>query len=348
MAMDLLEKWGEPTVLATGGLVVGLAFGLFAQRSRFCFRTAAIDLGQGRVTERLAVWLLAFAVAVAGVQALALAGGLDIARVRQIAAPASLSGIFLGGFIFSAGMVMTRGCPTRLLVLASTGNLRAVIAGLVFALTVQASISGWLAPARTAISGWWMVDPGPSRSLLGAIGLGPGIGLAVGLALVVLAAAILIGQRERSTRSWSWIGGTGVGLAVVAAWGFTQAMARVSFEPLQVHGLTFSAPSAEWLMRLLQPSSPKIGFEFGLIPGTIAGAFLGGLMGRELRLESFHDAVSMLRYLVGGAVMAFGAVLATGCAVGAIVTGGALFALTGWLTLAVMTASTVLVSRLLD
>lgn len=348
MGTDLLERWGEPTLLALGGLVIGLAFGLFAQRSRFCFRTAAIDLGQGRISERLAIWLLAFASAIAGVQALALAGGLDIGAVRQIAAPASLSGILVGGFIFSVGMVMTRGCPTRLLVLAATGNLRAVVAGLVFALAVQASISGALAPLRSAISGWWMVDPGPTRNLLSAVGLGPAAGLVAGLALMAVAVALLARQRERQTHRWGWIGGLGVGLAVTAAWAFSQAVARVSFEPVQVHGLTFSAPSAEWLMRLVQSPSPKIDFEFGLLPGTIVGAFLGGLIGRELRLESFHEAVSMLRYLAGGAIMGFGAVLAVGCAVGAIITGGALFALTSWLTLVVMVASTMLVSRVMD
>ena len=49
MVTELLEQWGEPAILATGGLVIGLAFGLMAQRSRFCFRAAAIDAGRGRL-----------------------------------------------------------------------------------------------------------------------------------------------------------------------------------------------------------------------------------------------------------------------------------------------------------
>ncbi len=348
MLTDLIERWGEPTLLATGGLVIGLAFGLLAQRSRFCFRAAALEIGRGSLGEKLAVWMLGFASAIVGVQALALAGALEVASVRQIAAQASLSGVLVGGLLFGAGMVMTRGCPARLLVLAGNGNLRAVLTGLVFALAVQSAITGWLAPLRTAISGWWRIDPGPSRSLLSALGLGHGAGLAIGLGVPVLAVALMTGQRERQTRGWGWAGGIGVGLAVAAAWAFSQAMARASFEPLQVHGLNFSAPSAEWLMRALQSPPPKIGFEFGLIPGTLAGAFLGGLIGRELRLEGFHDATSMLRYLGGALLMGLGAVLCVGCAVGAIVTGGALFALTAWLSLAAMTAGAVLTDRLID
>ncbi len=348
MLTDLIDRWGEPTLLATGGLAIGLAFGLFAQRSRFCFRAAALEAGRGVLGEKIAIWLLAFATAVIGVQALALAGALDVKAVRQIAAQASLSGVLVGGLIFGAGMVLTRGCPARLLVLAANGNLRALVSGLVFALAVQAAISGWLAPLRATIGGWWLVDPGPSRSLLAAAGAGHGIGLALGLLLLVLAVALMTGQRDRATRGWSWVGGVGVGLAVTAAWAFSQAMARASFEPLQVHGLNFSAPSAEWLMRVLQAPAPKIGFEFGLIPGTVLGAFLGGLAGRELRLEGFHDAPSMLRYLAGGVLMGLGAVLCVGCAVGAIVTGGALFALTAWLTLASMAAGAIVTGRLVD
>lgn len=348
MLTDLIDRWGEPSLLAAGGLAIGLAFGLFAQRSRFCFRAAAIEVGRGVPGEKLAVWLLAFATAVIGVQALALAGGLDVKAVRQIAAQASLSGVLVGGLVFGAGMVLTRGCPARLLVLAATGNLRALVSGLAFALAVQAAISGWLAPLRSAIGGWWLIDPGASRSLLTAIGVGPGVGLAAGLVLLMLAGALMTGQRQRPASAWGWLGGVGVGLAVTAAWAFSQAMARASFEPLQVHGLNFSAPSAEWLMRVLQAPAPRVGFEFGLIPGTVAGAFLGALTARELRLEGFHDAPSMLRYLAGGVLMGLGAVLCVGCAVGAIVTGGALFALTAWLTLASMAAGAIATDRLLD
>lgn len=348
MLTDIVERFGEPAVLASGGLVIGLAFGFFAQRSRFCFRAAAIEVGRGHLGEKLAVWLLAFGVAIVGVQALALAGALDVASARQIAAPASLSGILVGGLVFGAGMVMTRGCPARLLVLAANGNLRALLSGLMFALTVQASISGGLAPLRTAIASWWRMDPGPSRHLIAATGLGHSAGLAAGLVVLALA-VVLMGRSRGHTRSlWAWIGAIGVGLAVAGAWAFSQAMVRASFEPLQVHGLNFSAPSAEWLMRVLQAPAQKIGFEFGLIPGTVVGALAGGLIGRELQLQGFQDAPATLRYLAGALLMGLGAVLSVGCAVGATVTGGALFALTAWLSLGAMALGAVITDRLID
>ncbi|MDI3511272.1 MAG: uncharacterized protein PWQ61_2037, partial [Betaproteobacteria bacterium] len=59
-----IEHWGEPAVLAVAGLAVGLGFGFFAQRSRFCLRAAVIEFWHGQFGEKLAVWLLAFATSV--------------------------------------------------------------------------------------------------------------------------------------------------------------------------------------------------------------------------------------------------------------------------------------------
>jgi uncharacterized membrane protein YedE/YeeE len=52
-----------------------------------------------------------------------------------------------------------------------------------------------------------------------------------------------------------------------------------------------------------------------------------------LKIEGFHDGYSMRRYILGAVLMGFGAMLAGGCAVGAGVTGGAVFALTAWVAL---------------
>lgn len=341
-----IEQLGEPTVLALGGLLVGLLFGLFAQRSRFCMRAAAVESAEGRLGEKMAVWLLAFGMAVLGAQGLALAGLLDPNASRHISGPGSISGALLGGLIFGVGMVLTRGCPSRLIVLSSSGNLRALLSGLLFAVAAQATIAGPLAPLRNAANSLWALDPGPARNLLAPLGLGAGTGALIGAALVLAAAALAVRSGLKTPRLW--LGGLGVGLMVTAAWGFSQWMVRHSFEPLQVHGLTFSAPSAEWLMRVLQSPAPKIGFEFGLLPGVALGAWLGGLLGRELKLEGFHDGHSMRRYIAGAILMGFGAVTAGGCALGAGVTGGSVFAVSAWLSLLGMWGGAALTHRLVD
>jgi UDP-N-acetylmuramyl pentapeptide phosphotransferase/UDP-N-acetylglucosamine-1-phosphate transferase len=57
----LVERWGENGTLLAGGLLIGLVFGFFAQRSRFCLRSAVIEFGRNLTGGKLTVWLFAFA-----------------------------------------------------------------------------------------------------------------------------------------------------------------------------------------------------------------------------------------------------------------------------------------------
>lgn len=342
---SFVERLGEPTVLALGGALIGLLFGFFAQRSRFCLRAAVIEFWRGQPGEKLAVWLLAFSAAVVAVQTLSLLGALDTSTARQLATRGSLSGALAGGLLFGAGMIMTRGCASRLLVLSANGNLRALLSGLIFAVTAQSALSGALAPLRIGISQWWTVEGGASRDLLAITGIGHWGGLAFGLLWLV--AALFYAVRS-GWGLWKWMGGLGAGLMVAAAWWYTGLVSANSFQVVQLQGLTFSGPSAEWLMRVLAAPAPAIGFDFGMLPGVFAGSFLGAWLGGDFKLEGFTDGYSMRRYIGGAVLMGFGSMLAGGCAVGAGVTGGAVFALTAWLTLVGMWAGAGLVDRWLD
>jgi uncharacterized membrane protein YedE/YeeE len=342
---SLLERYGDSLVLALGGLVIGLLFGFFAQRSKFCMRAAAIEFWHRQFGEKLAVWLLAFSSAVVAVQLLILTHALDVSTARQIASRGSLSGALIGGLLFGAGMIMSRGCASRLLILSANGNLRALLSGLIFAVTAQASLSGSLAPLRNTISTWWTVDGGSSRDLLAMTGLGHWGGLLFGL--VWFAAALFFSVRS-GWGFWKWVGGIGTGLAVAAGWWYTYLISINSFQVVQVQGLTFSGPSAEWLMRVLASPTPAIGFDFGLLPGVFVGSFIGAWIGKDLKLEGFQDGYSMRRYIAGAILMGFGSMLAGGCAVGAGMTGGAVFALTAWVTLIGMWAGAGLTDRLMD
>ncbi|MCA3180491.1 MAG: YeeE/YedE family protein, partial [Burkholderiales bacterium] len=66
----IVEALGENGALAAAGLAVGIGFGFFAQRSRFCLRSAVIEFARGHPGGKLTVWLFAFATAVVATQAL--------------------------------------------------------------------------------------------------------------------------------------------------------------------------------------------------------------------------------------------------------------------------------------
>jgi len=330
MLVYLSDLLGDKPVSFLGALVIGALFGALAQHSRFCLRSATLEFGAFRPGAKMAVWLLTFSGAIIGVSLALIAGFLDISDARQIAATGSMSGAVLGGLIFGVGMILARGCASRLLVLSATGNLRALTTGLLLTIVAQASLRGGLSPLRQYLSRLWTVAPGDARNLLSYFGAGPQTGLAIGLVIFLLALAMAYRGGLRPSRLFA---GTGVGLAVALGWIFTYQLSRVSFEPLQPQSISFTGPSADTLMGLINAPNLPLQFSIGLVPGVFAGSFLAALATHELKLQGFHGGNSMLRYGMGAIFMGFGGMLAGGCAVGAGVTGGAIFALTAWLAL---------------
>lgn len=324
---------GEDLLSWLGGLAIGGAFGFFAQRSRFCLRAAAVEFSRGQSGERLAVWLLTFAAALTGTQVFVSLGWLDVSGARQLAQQGSISGAAIGGLMFGCGMVLARGCASRLLVLSANGNLRALLSGLVFAVTAQAAYRGLLSPAREWLGGLWLVEGGPSRDIMSFVGGGTFEKIAFGAVWLLAGVVFAIRGRIAPRLLWSALL---TGAAVVAGWAFTYALAQSSFSPVAIKSLTFSGPSAEVLTQVLNSPRVHLNFDLGIVPGVFVGSFIAAASSGELRLEGFSDGLGMRRYLVGAVLMGFGAMLAGGCAVGAGITGASVFALTAWIVLAGM------------
>lgn len=337
MPFEALESWvnqiGVAPLLLASGLVVGFVFGFMAQRSQFCLRAAVIEFSTGHMGERLSIWLLTFASALLGVQALIAFGGLQVDQSRAMTATGSLSGAALGGISFGIGMVLARGCASRLLILSGSGNARALLAGLIFVVSAQAAYQGLLAPLRLTVSELWTVPGGPDRDLLARIGWPPASGLVLGLAVAAIATIFAIHSGIRRGKAFAAVG---TGGAVVLAYLLTYQIGLAELDPTALRGITFSGPSADWLMRILGGVSRPLGFDGGLIPGVFLGAALASVLAGEWRLQVFDAQSGTVRYLIGAVLMGFGSMTAGGCAVGAGVTGGAIFSLTAWIALSGM------------
>lgn len=343
---SLIDLLGEAGAISAAGLAIGVAFGFFAQRSRFCLRAAVIEFARGTHEGKLTVWLFAFATAVLATQLFILAGWLDVREARQLASRGSLSGAAIGGLMFGVGMVLARGCSSRLLVLAAQGNLRALLSGLVFAVTAQAAMTGMLSPARQAITGWWTIDGGSARDLIAITGIGH-VGAALFGAAWLIAA--LVWARRQRVRFWGWFGAIGVGLMVAVAWLVTYRVSRAAFDSvIPIQALSFTGPSADVLMLVLSPPGQTLKFDIGLVPGVFIGSFLSALLWRELKLEGFQGGAAMRRYIGGAVLMGFGGMVAGGCAVGAGVSGAAVFTVTAWVTLFGIWIGAAITDRLVD
>ena len=345
MLTSLIESFGDGWVVTLGGMLIGLAFGACAQQSRFCMRAAVIESATGQIGERFTIWFIAFSTAVLATQLLIFNGTLDVSEARQISATGSISGAVIGGAIFGAGMILARGCSSRILILSATGNLRALVTGLVLTVVAQASLRGILSPARQELTELWTVPGGSARDLLSALGLGGQAGLLIAVAGFLMAMAI---AARRILPRCGWIGGLSVGIVAALAWTFTYTLSQVTFDPTPVKGISFVGPSADTLMGLINKPDLPLSFDLGLIPGVFVGSMVACIIAGEFKLQGFDGGPNMIRYLTGATLMGFGGMLAGGCTVGAALTGSSVFSLTAWIAMASMWVSGAATHLLLD
>ncbi|NOE27260.1 YeeE/YedE family protein [Ruegeria sp. HKCCD6157] len=324
----LIDLLGDPGTLAFAGVLVGILFGVTAQKSHFCLRASTVEVAEGKFGPRLAVWLIAFTAALTLVQALVSLELLDLSEARAIASTGSLSGAIIGGAMFGIGMVLARGCASRLLVLASCGNLRALVTGLILTLVAQAAYTGVLSPAREAISGLWTISGGAERDLAEIMGFPPSVYSAVAAIGFVLSIVFALHRKVAPAKI---VTAAGVGGAVALGWFMTFSIALASFEVVPVSSVTFTGPATDTLMALVAERNVVLSFGIGLVPGVAIGAAGSAIISGEWRIERFGSDTPMERYLVGAVLMGFGAMLAGGCAVGAGLSGGSALSLTAWL-----------------
>lgn len=324
-----VEFFGEPLAAGLVGLAVGSVFGVAAQQSRFCLRASAVEFARFQLGPRMAVWLLAFSTAMVWTQLAVISGNLVPDQARIMGVAGSYSGAVIGGLMFGVGMILSRGCSGRLLVLAATGNLRALVNGLIFAVIAQMALGGWLAPARNWLAALWTTPGGRNEEFLSALHM-PG-SLALWLGVSTAGLALYLSWRNR-VGWWRVTMASGVGFSVALGWIATAQLAAVSFDPVTIQSATFTGPSAKTLMYFLTPN-PALTFEIGLVPGVFLGAFVASILAGDFGMQGFNGPGPMRRGMFGAALMGFGGMLAGGCAIGNGVTGTSIMVQTAWLAL---------------
>lgn len=335
----LLETFGDfdaRSLQLLFGLGLGLIFGVAAQISRFCLRRSVVGEDRGSAA---AVWLTALGTAIAGFQIASWFGLIEVSDHRYLSNSLPFAAIILGGLAFGIGMVLTRGCVSRLTVLSASGNLRAVSVLAVFALAAHATLKGILAPLRVTL-GDIEIDL-PFASLAEFPGAAPII------ALAVLASAVLL-ARKFDARARDVILGGLIGLVAVAGWAGTSVLFYDDFDPLAVQSAAFTLPWSDTLFWIIASSAVPAGFGTGLMGGVLIGAFASALLRNELKLQSFKTPAQTIRYLSGGVLMGLGGVLAGGCTVGAGLSGGAMLSVAALLALGAIVLGAVIAKLVLN
>lgn len=319
----LIQDW----IPFAAGTLGGGAAGFCVRRARLCSFGAIESLWLGGDALRLRVYALALAIAVAGTQALAVAGWIDLSEVRLLPSVLPLGGAVLGGLLFGVGMSLVGTCAFGALLRLGGGDLRALIALLVFGAVAWSTLAGVLAPSGSVLLNLLSV-PLAAPDLPGLLGATGGAGRAAiaAIAVSVLVAWALADRRLRRA-SRLVLAGCVLGGAVVLGWAATGA----AVDPFAVqtrppHSLSFVAPVARVMYALLLAPGTLPGLGGGAVLGAMAGAFVAAVSMREFRWEAFDDPREMGRHLVGACLMGIGGVWASGCTIGQGLTAGSVLA----------------------
>ncbi|UWP91133.1 YeeE/YedE family protein [Aliiroseovarius crassostreae] len=322
-----LEELSPRTASVWFGLALGIGFGTLAFATGFCLRRGLVGAPSERLSA-MTTWLWVLSVALIGTQALGWLGVIEVTEHRLLSAQLPLLQTGLGGALFGAGMVLTRGCLSRLTVLSGSGNLRALTVLGVAALVALATQKGVLAPLRTALAGYEIeVTRLPQLFTF--------LPLLITLFLLI---------RTRLSASQLVLSAL-LGVLVPLGWLGTGLLLQDEFDPIAVDSLSFTGPWADSLFWSVASSSITAGFGTGLIGGVILGGLVLSLITRRFQWQGFEHPAQMGRYLVGGALMGFGGVLAGGCTVGAGLSGLAILSTTALFALAAIITGALIMDR---
>ena len=340
---------------------IALVLGAIVNKTNFCTMGAISDAANIGDWSRLRAWLLAIAVALAGVVALEQFGlvspdnAFPPYRSGQLVWAENL----LGGIMFGVGMTLASGCGNKCLVRIGGGNLKSAVVFAVIAVIAYFMVRPFPGSDQTLFSVifyHWIrplaVDLGPSQDL-GMLVAGVDGALAARLVIgVVLALGLLwfvFKSSEFRSASDNIIGGLAVGLAVLAAWFVTSNLTvladgdayslsdyasqwdfladsdagkPVDTAALSPQSFTFINPMGQALRYAAGGFAPTY-LTFGIMAvfGVITGSFLWSILSKGFRFEWFTDVSDFVRHVVGAVLMGLGGVLAMGCTIGQGITG---------------------------
>jgi len=318
------------TLVAALGFLAGAVFGAISQRTNFCTMGAVSDMVNLQDYRRFRAWLLAIAVAMAGSEALHLAGVIDLGKSIYLTPNLGWLGAVIGGLLFGFGMTLGGGCGVRTLVRLGAGNLKSAVVALILGVFAYMTVRGLIAAAR-----YRLIEPANldlTRSGLHTQGVpemlalvtgvaGPGVRAAL-TALAVLALLLYCFKDAAFRRSPADIAaGLVIGLLIPAGWIITGLAGNDPFEPAPLASFSFVAPIGDSLMYLMAFTGASLNFGIASVGGVIAGAFVMALATNSFRVEAFTGAGDMLRHFGGAALMGVGGVLALGCTIGQGITG---------------------------
>lgn len=349
-------------------LALSIALGALTARTGFCTMGAVSDWVNIGDLGRMRSWMLAVATAMAGVAGMEAAGIIDLGQTFPSYRTPQLAWLrnVVGGLLFGIGMTLASGCGNKTLVRIGGGNLKSLLVlavGALFAYLmiftdVYMATFGWMNDYTLALDARAMTSQTLGSIVAGTLG-GDALALDRTLAWIIAGALAIwaFASAEFRRDLDNVAGGIGFGLAVLAGWWLTAGpraaawkewaeFAEVVPSRVEAQSYTFVSPMADSARYLLDPTNTAL-LNFGVmaLAGVIAGAFAYAIIAGKFRIEWFNSKADVARHAIGGALMAIGGVLASGCSVGQGITGVSTLAIGSFITLLALIAGSALTMK---
>ncbi|MFX1568472.1 MAG: YeeE/YedE family protein [Promethearchaeota archaeon] len=295
------------------GLIIGAIFGFILQRGRFCMNSAFRDillLKEYKLAKAVAVSLVVLMV---GFAIFAFGGVIDLAPrpLKPIAA-------IVGGLIFGIGMVLAAGCASGTTYRVGEGMMGSFVAGIGLTGGALMTASGPLVQAKNTLQN---LTVGTRLTLFGEFDttMTPVAMLIVGLIGIALMfffwgwpaikkrreanePLIKIANFKEATFKkaypW-WVTGILIGLILTAGFVASNGVVGITGGWMNISNWFTSSSIMAWS-----------GF---IILGIILGSFLSAYIGGEFKFRVPKEGFTLVKQFIGGLLMGFGAVTASGC-----------------------------------
>ncbi len=290
-------------------LIIGLAYGMIAQKTQFCFNGSIKDFVLSRSTRRAASILTAMIAAILSSQLFSYLYAIDFSTSIYLQSDINYIAIIFGGLLFGAGMMRADGCSSRHLVKFSQGDLHSLVTLLCIAIFAYMTSKGLFSHGAALLQ----TDP----VLLDLSSFGPNRPMSIYIVITLLLLALWRAvPKVKNLLACS--DGLVVGTLIGLSWFVTGVVGFDGFDSSPLESLSFVYPSGKTLEYLMFFSGSTLSFSITVIFGIVAGGFVMSLFNKKFRFNCAapQNGDRLKNSILGGAMMGTGGILAMGCTIG--------------------------------
>lgn len=322
-----LENLETHQMVNISALILGLIYGLIAQKTQFCISGSVKDFVLSRSTRRLASVIVAMIFAIIFSQLATTIYQIDFSQTIYLQSSVNYFTIILGGVLFGIGMMKADGCSSRHLVKFAQGDLYSLVTLVTIAIFAYMTAKGIFSYVGGQVQA--------SELLLALSSYLPNKPLPIYIVLALLLVALYkVVPHFKNLVSCS--DGLLVGLLIGLAWVVTGVIGFDSFNPQPLEALSFVYPSGQTLVYFMFFSGTALSFSITIIFGVLIGGFIMSLFNKKYRFGcAIPEKENKLKNsLFGGALMGVGGILALGCTIGQGLSGVSTLALSSFIAIA--------------